>query len=79
MCPAPCNLKLTCNTCSSAASDDEPSAPKVKPPGNAELLTDMDVAACAGLVADPTAVVPPWLDSSWVQDIREIQVKAEPG
>lgn len=48
--------------------------PKVKPPGNAELLTDMDVAACAGLVTDPQAVVPQWLDSSWVQDIREIQV-----
>ena len=61
--------------CRPATTDDEPSAPKTKPPGNAELLTDMDVAACAGLLPDPDAVAPHWMDASWAQDIREIQVR----
>ena len=72
---------------SATVDDDEPAAgpvPSAKPvpsasrrvPGEALILADLDVAACAGLLeeSDSASLRPAWLDESWAADIRSIQV-----
>ena len=70
--------------CRPPTREEDPSSPKPQPsaaqlaeprkvPGNAEVLANLDVAACAGLLEDACPEKPAWLNDAWTTDIRQKQ------
>lgn len=50
-------------------------APPPAPPGHAEVLADLDVAAAVGLMGAPAAEVPVWCTPSTADALRRSQAR----